>query len=93
LAIEYAYRHESDYAALLFVTADSPDQLRTNLAGLTGTLPLSHPLPDDQPSQVKAVLAWLAANPGWLLILDNVDSPSAAVEVEKLLPRLSMGRC
>jgi tetratricopeptide (TPR) repeat protein len=92
LAIEYAYRHESDYSALLFVTADSPEQLWTNLAGLIGTLPLSQPLPDDQPSQVKAVLAWLAANPDWLLILDNVDTPSAAREVEKLLPRLGAGR-
>lgn len=57
LAIEYAYRHESDYSALLFVTADSPEQLWTNLAGLIGTLPLSQTLPEDQPSQVKAVLA------------------------------------
>ena len=92
LAIEYAYRHESDYSALLFVTADSPDQLRTNLAGLIGTLPLSQTLPEDQPSQVKAVLAWLAANPDWLLILDNVDTKPAAEEVEKLLPRLGAGR-
>ena len=91
LAIEYAYRHESDYSALLFVTADSPEQLWTNLAGLIGTLPLSQTLPEDQPSQVKAVLAWLAANPDWLLILDNVDTKPAAEEVEKLLPRLSAG--
>ena len=27
--------------------------------------------------RLNAVLAWLGANPGWLLILDNIDTPPA----------------
>jgi tetratricopeptide (TPR) repeat protein len=41
---------------------------------------------------VHAVLGWLKANPGWLLILDNVDSPEAESEVLALLPGLAGGR-
>ena len=31
------------------------------------------------------VLHWLDAHPGWLLIVDNVDTDEAAREVERLL--------
>ncbi|HEX5720040.1 MAG TPA: tetratricopeptide repeat protein, partial [Thermoanaerobaculia bacterium] len=41
---------------------------------------------------VHAVLGWLKANPGWLLILDNVDSPEAESAVLALLPGLTGGR-
>ena len=39
----------------------------------------------------RAVLDWLKANPGWFLILDNVDSKAALAEVEKLLGELAGG--
>jgi tetratricopeptide (TPR) repeat protein len=38
------------------------------------------------------VLGWLVANPGWLLILDNVDSKKAMAAVEGLLQDLRGGR-
>jgi hypothetical protein len=41
LAIEYAWRHASDYTALLFVSARSPVELRANLAGLCNPLALN----------------------------------------------------
>ena len=34
LAVEYAWQHEQDYSALLFVVADSAENLRRNLAAL-----------------------------------------------------------
>ena len=39
--------------------------------------------------QFAAVLRWLGQNPGWFLILDNVDSEPAAREVESLLGQLA----
>ena len=39
-AVEYAWAHREDYAALLFVQADSPEELRRNLAGLARPLQL-----------------------------------------------------
>jgi hypothetical protein len=42
--------------------------------------------------RAAAVLRHLAARPGWLLILDNVDTPEAAATVQGLLPDLQGGR-
>ena len=41
--------------------------------------------------QVAEVLRWLDAHPGWLLIVDNVDTEDAASEVERLLAKLRAG--
>jgi len=46
-------------------------------------------LPVDQ--QMAEVLPWLDAHPGWLLIVDNVDTDEAAREVERLLAKLRAG--
>ena len=41
--------------------------------------------------RLQAVLDWLKASPGWLLILDNVDTP-LALEAEKLIGQVTDGR-
>jgi tetratricopeptide (TPR) repeat protein len=93
LAVEYAWRHLDDYAALLLVGADGPETLQRNLAALCAPALLD--LPEHQvteeAAQVSAVLAWLKRNPGWLLIVDNVDTEVAAQAVEALLPQLPGG--
>ena len=81
-AVEYAWRHADDYTALLFVSAASPAELRANLANLVGVLGIqADGMPVDQ--QLAEVLDWLDAHPGWLLIVDNVDTEEAAREVER----------
>jgi AAA domain len=93
LAVEYAWQHEQDYSALLFVVADSPENLRRNLAGLTGSLVLDLPEkshPDEELRRLAAV-RWLEQHDGWLLVLDNVDTPKAATAAEEILPRLRGG--
>ena len=94
LAIEYAWRHASDYKdALLFVSARSPVDLRANLAELCNPPVLN--LPEwNQPEEIirlAAAFRWLSEHSGWLLILDNADTPEAAAEVEKTLPKLQCG--
>ena len=80
LAVEYAWRHEADYSALLLVHAESQAELRRSLALTTRTV---FDLNEQQePRQIAAVLQWLNMHPGWLLILDNVDTPQAARAVE-----------
>jgi tetratricopeptide (TPR) repeat protein len=93
-AIEYAWRHAADSGALLFVTVDSPDSLRRNLAALCAPAILNLPehAATDTETQVAAVLAWLKKTPDWLLILDNVDSPAAQAEVQKIATPLLHGR-
>ncbi|HEY1934457.1 MAG TPA: tetratricopeptide repeat protein, partial [Acetobacteraceae bacterium] len=91
LAVEYAQRNAGDYTALLFVEAETPDQLRAQLAALTGVLGLREATATDAGVQLAAVLAWLQDNAGWLLIVDNLDSREALAELTPLLGRLRRG--
>jgi tetratricopeptide (TPR) repeat protein len=89
-AVEYAWRHADDYSALLFVSAPSVSDLRTNLANLAGVFGAGQAgMPLEQ--QLAEVLRWLDDHPGWLLIIDNVDTEEAAREVEGLLASLRAG--
>ena len=75
------------------MTADSPENLERNLAELCGARVLNLPeqAAQEQELQVAAVLRWLEKQRGWLMILDNVDSPEAAKAVDHLLPALHNG--
>ena len=93
LAIEHAWRHATDYDALLFATADSDAALQRNLAALCAGDCLNLPArqANDETEQRDAAVVWLREHARWLLILDNVDSEDAARAVEALLPRLAGG--
>ena len=94
LAIEYAWQHIDDYPTCLFVGADSPQNLDANLAQLCVERVLDLPEKDaqEQEMQTKAALRWFAQHDGWLLILDNVDTPEAQLAVGRILPQLRRGR-
>ena len=89
-AVEYAWAHRDEYTALLFVVADTPEALRPNLAALATTL-VPDLDPTDDTAQLRAVLAWLRSNPGWFLILDNLDTREALTLADSLLAELSGG--
>ncbi len=94
LAIEHAWRQIGRCNAVLLVSAGSVEALNRNLAGLCKQSALDLPEQNltEEAAQRQAALHWLQANPGWLLILDNVDTPEAAAAVETLLPQLSGGQ-
>jgi len=83
-AVEYAWAHRGDYTALLFAQAASLEDLRRYLAGLAGPLQLPESEAAEEEVRLTAVLAWFVANPGWLLILDNIDTPDALAEADRL---------
>jgi tetratricopeptide (TPR) repeat protein len=89
-AVEYAWAHADECTASLFAVAETPEALRRNLAALAGALVPQLDTTDDA-ARLAAVLDWLKANPGWFLILDNVDSRPALAEVERLLSGLAGG--
>src|SRR5262249_46551424 len=74
----------------LFVSAPSPAEVHTNLANLAGVLGMAVEKTSVE-EQLARVLDWLDAHPGWLLIVDNVDTEPAAAEAQRLLPRLRAG--
>ena len=92
-AVEYAWAHQDDYSALLFVIAETPEALRRNLAALARPLVLNLPehKADEEEIRIKAVLDWLKEHPTWFLILDNIDTPATLAEAEGLLGKLSGG--
>lgn len=92
-AIEYGWRYEHEYTALLFLSADSPASLQRNLADLCGAMVLDLPEQTAQElsAQVAAAIQWLREHAGWFLILDNVDTDEALQAVEQLLTKLSSG--
>lgn len=75
IAVEYAWDHRPDYSGVLWAFADSEQSLSTSFIQIAKSLNL--PIKDypDQSVIVGAVKRWLEQNPGWLLILDNVDHP------------------
>jgi tetratricopeptide (TPR) repeat protein len=91
LAVEYAWQHQQEYSALLFVPADTSAALEANLASLAPILNLVEQNIQAQEVRLRAALDWLDQHPGWFLILDNLDTPEAAAAVEQWLPQLTTG--
>jgi tetratricopeptide (TPR) repeat protein len=93
LAVEYAWRYAGEYRAAFFVAAESPADLRRNLAALCGPTLLNLPeqAATDETIREAAVLRRLREAPGWLLIVDNVDTEEAALAVDGLLVQLQGG--
>ena len=93
LAIEYALRYAEEYHALLFLMAEKPESLRQNLAAFCGSLILNLPEQDakEEETRIDAARQWLQDHQGWLLIVDNVDTPEAAAQVEELVGTLRGG--
>jgi len=94
LALEYAQGHASSHSALLFVSADTPETLETELSALA--VPEVLALPEYRScalsEQIAAVKRWLSMNPGWLLVIDNVDTDASAKATQLILPQLRGGR-
>jgi hypothetical protein len=74
-AIEYCHRHRATYESGVFwVDASQPETLLAQYAGVAqagGMVGLEVPVDE----AVKALWRFLAANAGWLMVLDNADEP------------------
>ncbi len=92
-AIEYGWASAEKYNSLLFVTADSPASLNANLAALCGPLVLNLPEQNARETDLRiaAVLRWLQRNPGWFLVLDNVDTAEGQDAVLALIAQIPQG--
>ncbi|MCL6450068.1 MAG: tetratricopeptide repeat protein [Acetobacteraceae bacterium] len=77
LAVEYAYRHASDYRLVWWVRAEEPATLASDYAALAGELGLPQKELGDQGLVVGAVRRWLEQDGEWLLVFDNAPDPRA----------------
>jgi tetratricopeptide (TPR) repeat protein len=72
-AVEYAYRHQDTYKAILWVKAESEASINADFVTLASLLDLSEKQAQDQHKIVEAVKRWFLEHADWLLILDNAD--------------------
>ena len=93
LAVEYARRFPEGYTARLFLRGSSPGAIDESLASLAGLFLLNLPEQDEKETEVRAaaVIRWLAAHPGYLLVIDNVDTQEARDHAAALLAKLPPG--
>jgi len=79
-AVEYAYRYRQDYQAIFWVQAETRELLIGDLTRIAALLQLPEREAQQQEVIVAAVTRWLEAQPGWLLVLDNVEDAALARE-------------
>jgi tetratricopeptide (TPR) repeat protein len=82
-AVEYAYKHRSDYSAVFWTLADTDVALSAGFLEIARLLDLPEKDAKDLAEAREAVKRWLGANDGWLLIFDNADAPEL---IEPFLP-------
>jgi len=77
VALEYAYRHRSDYTYVFWVPAVDQAQLLSGFANIASLTGCTSSLTSGE-DMAKGVLRWLRDTENWLLILDNLDDISVA---------------
>src|SRR5438067_2179349 len=72
-SVEYAYRYQDEYQAVLWVRADSKPVLTAEFVNLAALLDLPEKDEEDQRLVVASVMRWLREHTHWLMIFDNAD--------------------
>ncbi len=88
IAIEYAYRHSQEYAAVFWIGADTQDSIVSSFVSIAKLLDLHVKYEQDQSQAVASVIRWLDAHTNWLLIVDNVEDIGM---VKRILPAARQG--
>ncbi len=88
LAVEYIYRHKTDYKVIWWIRSEEPAAMAADYADLAVDLDLPEKASPDQTEITKAVKRWLEHNSGWLLIFDNAQGPG---KVRDYLPQGGAG--
>jgi len=90
LALHFAHRNRDRYNPIWWIPADSPTSITTGLAELAAGLNPYENLTAKTSAEAAAwAISWLQAHDGWLLVLDDADSPRS---IESVLGRLTDGR-
>lgn len=87
-AAEYAYRFREDYQAVLWVRAETQENLVADFRAIAGMLKLPQEHLQDRASLVQGMQEWFRNQSNWLLIFDNADDSAL---VDPFLPRAARG--
>ncbi len=73
IVVEYAYQYRNDYQAILWINAETEEELIASFVTIAELLNLPQKGEQHQKKAVKAVKHWLNSHTDWLLIFDNVE--------------------
>jgi tetratricopeptide (TPR) repeat protein len=90
IAIEYIYRHASEYDAVWWIPAERPEQIKQSLTQLAAQLGLD-PVSNSSALVATTLEALAAGEPyhRWLLVFDNAEEPDV---VREFFPQGEVGR-
>lgn len=88
LAVEYAYRHGTDYDIVWWLRSEDRVTLVSDYASLAANLDLPEKDATEQRIIVEAVREWLRKHRSWLLIFDNAEDVKP---IRNCLPHGGMG--
>ena len=75
IALEYLYRHSSEYTHILWVNAESRASIASGYREIAETIGLSQRGEVNQDFIIGAITRWLDSNKNWLLVFDGADKP------------------
>lgn len=88
MAAEYAYHFRKDYRAVLWVRAQTQEDLITDFKTIAMLLKLQDDSLEDRAILMQTMQRWFREEAGWLLIFDNADDFAL---VEPFIPQVRLG--
>lgn len=73
IAVEYVYRHHSEYQHVFWINAAAPLTLSAGFRGVAKSLGMPEAEEQDEAAAFEAVQRWLSTHGNWLIVLDNAD--------------------
>jgi tetratricopeptide (TPR) repeat protein len=73
IAIEYAYRYQQEYQAILWLNAATRELLSSDLRSLADYLGIPLQKAIHESERIAAIKHWLQHHDRWLLVIDNLD--------------------
>ena len=80
LALEYTFRHCSDYDVVWWLRSERPDVLLSDFIQFASAAHLPEADGADLTAMARGVSRWFNQNDNWLLVFDNVEKPNDIVD-------------
>jgi nucleoside phosphorylase len=87
-AAEYAYRYREHYRTVLWVNAETQEDILMRFQAIASTLKLPRDKVQNSTSLIQIMHEWFITETQWLLICDNADDLSL---VDRFLPKAARG--